>query len=491
MVEKKKEEVESQAVKAEKTLISSWYILEPTGKLHELSVKDGKVSGFTFGKYDNLRKFTSYEMAKSREVKEEPAHVRFMKRLEIADYEPGSDSGNMRFYPKGRLIKSLLETYVNQRLNDYGAMEVETPLMYDTTHTALKKYLDRFPARRYVIETPNKTVFLRFSADFGQFLMAHDMTMSYKDLPAKLYELTRYSFRLEQHGELTGLRRLRAFTMPDCHAFVHDIEHAKEEMIKRFGLAWDIQANIGFELPNDLEFAIRVTKDFYDNNREFVLELVKRWNKPALIEMWSQQFFYFVMKYEWNFVDSTDKAAALTTDQMDVESSETFDINFTDRDGKKKKPIILHLSPTGALERTIYAMLERAHFHHKAGLPPSIPLWLSPTQARIIPVSQEQIEHCERLSTQLHNIRVDVDDTTDTLGKKIKKAEEEWIPYILVIGQKETAAGMISVRNRVTGKQTSMTAEQFIIEVTTQTKHMPFKPLPLPKLLSKRPIFVG
>ncbi len=491
MPAKKKEEVESQALKAEKTLKSSWYVLDLSGKLHELSVKEGKVSGYDFGKYDNLKKFTSYELAKSREVKEAPAHVSLMKRLEIADYEPGSDQGNMRFYPKGRLMKSLLEMYVNQRLNDYGAMEVETPIMYDFEHSALKKYLNRFPARQYVIETPNKKLFLRFAADFGQFLMAHDMVMSYKDLPVKLYELTRYSFRFEQSGELTGLKRLRAFTMPDCHAFVHDTEHAKEEMMKRFGLAWDIQANIGFELPNDLEFAIRVTKDFYDNNRDFVFEMVKRWGKPALIEMWNERIFYFIMKYEWNFVDSTDKAAALTTDQMDVESSETYDINFVDRDGKKKKPLILHLSPTGALERTIYAMLEKAAFHHKAGKPPAIPLWLSPIQARLVPVSQEQIEYCEKMLPLFKDIRIDMDDTTDTLGKKIKKAEEEWVPYILVVGQQEQKSGKINVRNRLSRVQREMTVEEFVKEVAGQIAHMPFKPLPLPKLLSKRPIFVG
>ncbi|WP_367172715.1 hypothetical protein, partial [Desulfobacula sp.] len=109
----------------------------------------------------------SSKSSKSREVDRTPPHVELMRRLEIADYEPGSDSGNMRFYPKGRMIKSLLETYVLERSAEVGAMEVETPIMYDMNHVTLKKYLDRFPARQYSIEADKKSLFLRFAACFG------------------------------------------------------------------------------------------------------------------------------------------------------------------------------------------------------------------------------------------------------------------------------------------------------------------------------------
>ncbi|TLZ54979.1 MAG: threonine--tRNA ligase, partial [Methanobacteriota archaeon] len=232
-----KEEI-SDAVKAEAKLVSHWHILEPTGHMHHLSIKDGKVSGYPFEGHDRLRKFATYEIAKSREAKEEPAHVRLMQELELVDYEPGSDPGNLRYYPKGKLIKGLLEEFISERVREYGAMEVESPVMYDFEHPALKSYLARFPARQYIVQTPNKRAFLRFSACFGQFLIMKDMVISYKQLPLPLYELTRYSFRAEQRGEVAGLRRLRAFTMPDCHALVSDIEMAKEELMVRFDLAW-------------------------------------------------------------------------------------------------------------------------------------------------------------------------------------------------------------------------------------------------------------
>ena len=123
-----------------------------------------------------------------------PPHVPLMKRLEIADYEPGSDPGNIRWYPKGRMIKSLLEQYVSARVAAYGGMEVETPIMYDFNHPSLKSYLNRFPARQYVLKSEDKELFLRFAACFGQFLMAHDAQFSYKQMPIKLYELNPLQF---------------------------------------------------------------------------------------------------------------------------------------------------------------------------------------------------------------------------------------------------------------------------------------------------------
>src|SRR5207247_10524927 len=142
-----KEEL-STAVKAEAKLVSHWHILEPNGAVHHLSIKDGKVSGFHFEGHDRLRRFATYEMAKSREAKEEPPHVRLMRELELVDYERGSDPGNLRFYAKGRLIKGLLEEFVTRRVTEYGAMGGESPLMYDFGYPALRSNLDRSPRRR-------------------------------------------------------------------------------------------------------------------------------------------------------------------------------------------------------------------------------------------------------------------------------------------------------------------------------------------------------
>src|SRR3989338_721495 len=336
----KEDQEESQALKAEKKLVSHWHILDMNGTLHDISINDDKIKGFDFAGRKNLEKFTRYEMAKVRVAKEEPPHVKIMRDLELVDYEPGTDPGHFRYYPKGRLVKSLLEDLITKEVIDYGGMEVETPIMYDYEHPSLKAYLNRFPARQYSIQTPNKKVFLRFAACFGQFLMANHATISYKNLPMRLYELTRYSFRVEQRGELTGLRRLRAFSMPDCHAFCQDLEQAKQEMHARFDLAERIHSKIGFKLPDDFEFAIRTTKEFYNENKPHIMSLIEKWGKPALVEMWDEKFFYYNMKYEWNFVDALDKASALTTDQVDTENAKNYDITYIDTEGKAQNPLI-------------------------------------------------------------------------------------------------------------------------------------------------------
>ena len=483
-IEAEEKEVVSKALKTEEKLKSSWFIMQTDGKMIP-------VEEFDFSKHVNLEKFVKYEIEKVRAVQQTPPHVKLMRRLEIADYEPGSDPGNFRWYPKGHLIKSLLEQFVTQEVTEYGAMEVETPVMYDFQHPSLANYLDRFPARQYVLESGEKELFLRFSACFGQFLMAHDAQFSYRQLPFRIYELTKYSFRREKSGELAGLRRLRAFTMPDCHALCADLNQAKKEFFLRFELCRKV-LDEGLELgKDDYEMAIRFTKDFLEENRDFIVSLAKQMNKPVLVEMWKERFFYFVLKWEFNFVDNLDKASALSTDQIDIENAERYDITYVDEKGEKRHPLILHCSPSGAIERCVYAMLEKAYREQKKENAPMLPLWLSPTQVRVIPVSDRFIEDAEKIVDKIekHCIRVDLDDRPLTIQKKVREAETEWINYVLVIGQKELDSGTLSVRDRKAREIRKMQLQKFIDEVEKNTKNMPFKPLTLPRRLSKRPRF--
>ena len=475
-------EKESSALTAEEKLQSFWYILQPDGQMTP-------VSKYNFKKQDqNLQILTNYEITKNRAAKEQPAHIRLMKKLAIADYESASDAGNMRYYPKGRLMKSLIEQYVTRRVMEYGGMEVETPIMYDSKHPSLESYFNRFPARQYSITSDSKQLFLRFAACFGQFLMAKDFNISYKHLPLKLYELTRYSFRREKSGELVGLRRLRAFTMPDCHAFCRDLDQAKEELRKRFELSISVLNNFGI-ITKDVEMAIRFTEDFYKQNKDFITELVNRFGRPVLVEMWKERFFYFTLKWEFNYIDSLGKASALSTDQIDVENGARYGVEFVEEDGTKKNPIILHNSPSGAVERVIYALLEKSANISKAGGIPSLPLWLSHTQVRVVPVSQEHVAYCEKVLAELtaNQIRADIDDRDETVSKKIRESETEWVSYTIVIGDKEITSNKLVVRDRNKGKQREITLQELINEVKAQTKDKPYIQLNLPLHLSARP----
>jgi len=480
-VEGEEKEMTSEALKGESKITSYWKILSPDGTL-------SNIGDFNFSNYKKLEVLAKYESAKKRAVDEPPPHVALMKKMAIADYEPASDSGNMRFFPNGRLIKSLIERYVTDRVKEYGGYEVETPIMYDSHHPSMVSYFNRFPARQYNIDSEGKKLFLRFAACFGQFLMANDYQMSHKNLPYRLYELTRYSFRREQSGELVGLRRLRAFTMPDCHAFCKDIEQSIQEIKIRFDLSRDVLKELGIE-SSDYEMAIRFTEDFYNENKSSIEEIVKKHGRPVLVEMWREKFFYFVLKWEFNFIDNFGKASALSTDQIDVENGERYGIKFVDENNISKHPIILHNSPSGAIERIIYVLLEKAAQDIVEGRKPQFPLWLAPTQVRVIPLTEEFSKICDALADNLssNNIRVDIDDRNESIGKRIRDSEKDWIRYTLVIGEKEANSKNLSIRDRQSGNVRELSFDDFINEASAQTKGKPFTGLNLPKYLSQRP----
>ena len=477
-----KKEKTSDALNSESKIKSYWYILSPDGKMNEFTK-------FDFSQHKKLEKLAKYESAKKRATDEPPPHVALMKKLAIADYEPASDQGNMRYFPNGRLIKSQIEQFVTDKVRDYGGYEVETPIMYDSHHPSMESYFNRFPARQYSIDSEGKHLFLRFAACFGQFLMAHDFQMSYKNLPYRMYELTRYSFRREQSGELVGLRRLRAFTMPDCHAFCTDMPQAIEEFRIRFDLSRDVLDGFGIT-QDDYEMAIRFTEDFYNENKDLISEMVEKIGKPVLVEMWKERFFYFVLKWEFNYIDNSGKASALSTDQIDVENGNRYGIEFVDENNTPKNPIILHNSPSGAIERVMYTLLEKAATDSKEGRKPQLPLWLAPTQVRVIPLKDEFLEFSKELTKKLSskNIRADIDDRNESIGKRIREAEKEWIRYILVIGEKEAGSQNLSIRDRNTSNVRELSFDEFISEINSQTTGKPYSSLNVPLLLSKRPI---
>ena len=468
--------IECKKEEEEEKIKSEWYILTPDGKLIE-------AEKFDFTGYEELKKFYEYEAFGSRKVEEQPAHIKLMTEHGLVDYEAGSDYGNMRWYPKGYLIKRLMEEKVEEMCLSMGAMEVETPIMYDVSHPALSKYIKKFPARQYRVKADKgKEMFLRFAACFGQYLMAKDMIISYKNLPLRLFELAK-SFRKEQHGEVVGIKRLRAFTMPDMHTICKDEEQALEEFRKQFLLSLEWAKIIEI----DGEIAMRFVKDFFEKHKNFAIELVKKWGKPVLVEMWDKRYFYFIMKFEINMNDSVGKAFALSTVQIDVENPKSFEITYIDENNEKKYPYLLHASISGGIDRCVCALLEKEAIKIKQGKKGSFPFWLAPTQVRLIPVSSEYIDDCKNLAEKI-KARVDIDDRDESVAKKIREAEREWIPIIIVYGEKEKS-GKFRPRYRFECKEEEVTLEKLNEIINEKMEGYPFKKLPLPMLLSKRPKF--
>jgi threonyl-tRNA synthetase len=304
----------------------------------------------------------------------------------------------------------------------------------------------------------------------------------------RVYELTHYSFRREQTGELSGLRRLRTFTMPDMHTVVADMEQAKAEFLSQFKLSMQWMKDI--DVP--YEAGVRFVRSFFEENREFAVNLAKLLGRPILIEMWDDRFFYFVMKFEFNVVDTMGKAAALSTVQIDVENCERFDIKYTADDGQKKTPYLLHASLSGSIDRNVYALLETEARRMNAGRKGQLPFWLSPTQVRFLPVSDQYTETCIGFAKRLASvgIRADVDDRDQGVGRKIRDAEKEWVPLTVVYGEKEAASGLLPVRAR-----NADPADMKLAELEDHARHLQgdraTAPLATPMRVTLRPIFHG
>jgi threonyl-tRNA synthetase len=270
-----------------------------------------------------------------------------------------------------------------------------------------------------------------------------------------------------------------------------DLEQAKKEFMVRFDLCTkNMKEGLEFS-DKEYELGVRFTKDFFEKNKSFIVSLVKRFKRPALIELLPKRYSYWILKYEFNFVDNLDKASALSTDQIDIENAERYDISYKDEKGEKKRPLILHCSPSGSIERCVYALLEKAYREQQEGRVPILPLWLAPTQVRVIPVSDKFVTQAEKIAEKLekHCVRADVDDRPLTMQKKVREAETEWINYVLVIGQREIDSGILPVRDRKLRKIREIRLQQLIDEIREETEWKPFQPLTLPRFLSKRPQF--
>ena len=452
---------------------STWQILE-NDKITEIDEFEFSNKAF--------KQLVDYELGQGASDEGEPPHVKLMREKEICDYESASDVGNLKWYPKGRLIRDLLADYVYNLTVSQGAMPIETPIFYDLDNEAIYQHAYKFGERQYKTDT-KKNLMLRFACCFGAFRVMANSFLTWKNLPAKLYELSTYSFRFEKKGEVVGLKRLRAFTMPDFHSFCADVPASLEE----FANQTDMCMQTGKDLDLDFEVIFRATQDFFDDNEEWMYEIASKFNKPILLEILPERKHYWVCKIDLANIDYLGRPIENPTVQIDVESGKRFDIEYLGEDGNQHNPTILHCSPTGSIERVLCAMLEKTaiELNEKS---PMLPTWLSPIQVRIITVGEDHKEFANEIYEKIDtsNIRVDIDDRDESVGKKIRNASKEWIPYIFVIGDNEVESGNFQVTVRETGQKVDMDVDTLINEIQSKTKGMPFRRLPLPKDISKR-----
>ncbi|MFW9939763.1 MAG: threonine--tRNA ligase [Candidatus Thorarchaeota archaeon] len=391
----------------------------------------------------------------------EPVHIKVIKDFELVDFDPNTDAGNFRWYTKGIIMKNLIKNYIEDRLIDYGAILIDTPVMYTVKNKKLTAQTARFPARSYWVESGRDRYLLRYACDFLLFDLFSQMNLKPQYLPLRAYEYEQYAFRREQEGELSGLRRLRGFIMPDMHTMCKDLDSSVDEFKKQYELIKNLENDLGIK-----SYVIfRATQEFYKENKDWIIDLIKTEKNPALLELWDDRYYYYILKFERNVLSAQGKSATLATNQIDVESSleymrdtdgverQKYNISFIDTDGQLKHPIILHNSPTGAIERVLWGLIESS-IRNKNRLVPGFKTWLSPIQVRIITVSEDQNEYAEKILDIINGqeYRADFDDREETVGKKIRQSEIEWIPYTIILGKKEQQNQTISIRKRLIGE---------------------------------------
>ncbi|MBP2132944.1 threonyl-tRNA synthetase [Methanomicrobium sp. W14] len=436
-----------------------------------------------------LGKLIKKETGMGVELGGEPLHVELMRSKELVDYEPLADVGQHRWMPRGKVIRDLLADYVLKLVLDYGGMPVETPIMYDLGNSAINEHAAKFGERQYRFKSGNRNMMLRFAACFGMFSVMHSMHVSPNNLPMKMYELATYAFRHEQKGECIGLKRLRAFTMPDMHSMCGDMA----QTLKCF----EEQLLIGWKTGKDLEYPLagvfRCTEDFYKENEEWVKKIVKMSDTPMLIETLSDRVHYWIAKVDLAAIDGQGRPIENPTVQIDVESAKRFDIKYYNTKNELVYPIIMHCSPTGSIERVICALLENTASQDV----PMLPVWLSPTQVRIVPVAERHLKSAEEFCNKLNNsgIRCDIDDREESVGKKVREAGMDWVPYVAVLGDSEAESGKLTVTVRKESKpkvpkKVEYTVEELVGHIKSECSDYPVRPLYTPKKLSNKPRFI-
>lgn len=418
---------------------------------------------------------------------EEPEYIKYCKRFGI-DWEPMSDLGHMHFNPIGNFLFEMIADY---SLNLAKSLEIPVYSMrgtqlFNLNERPVKEHAELFGDRLYEMQIDNKRFVMRYAACHQQFAIIKKWNISYRNMPFGAFEVAD-SYRFEQSGELLLCFRTRKMHMPDFHIFCKDVNEAEDWFFELHKKIYE-EAN---KLGRDYVSLYNLTsKDFFEKNKDWFLKLVKSEKKPVLLCFYPSGInYYWILNIEYHIVDNMKRPREIGTVQIDVGNAERFGIRFMDKDNTHKYPAILHTAIFGTIERYLYMLFDSALQNKN----PVLPLWLSPTQVRLCPVNDSFIKYCEKIADELekNQIRADIDDRTESIEKKIRDSEVEWIPFAVVVGEKEKESGKLAVRFRETGKVEQMKQEKLVELIKEKTKDFPFRPLPVPKSLSKRPIFVG
>ncbi len=425
-----------------------------------------RIYGITFPKKSMLDEYLALlEEAKKRD------HRKIGKEMELFMFSSRVGQGLPMWLPKGAALRERLENFLKKVQKSYGYLPVITPHignkdLYVTSGHYAKYGKDSFQP----IHTPQEgeEYLLKPMNCPHHCEIYRSKPRSYKDLPLRFAEFGTV-YRYEQSGELHGLTRVRSFTQDDAHLFCRP-DQLKEEFCKVIDIILYVFKTLSFD-----EYIAQVSlRD--PNNKEKYIGSDENWAKAeqAIIEAAEEKGLktivetgeaaFYGPKLDFMVKDAIGRKLQLGTIQVDYNLPERFELEYTGSDGKKHRPVMIHRAPFGSLERFVAVLLE-----HTGG---KLPLWLTPDQVNILPVSEKFADYAKKVCDLMNNsdIRASVDDRNETIGKKIRESELKRVPFLVIVGEKEAADNTVSVRRQGGKDEGVMAVDKFIELVNNEIK---------------------
>ena len=405
---------------------------------------------------------------KQQEEAKKRDHRKLGKELELFTVVDEIGPGLPMFYPKGAILRRNIETYIADEQEKRGYQPIWIPHITKGTLYEISGHLDKYDAMYTPMKIDDHDYYVK-PMNCPHFMMLYKtLPHSYKELPLR-YTATTTNYRYEKSGELSGLTRVRALTQDDCHVFCTQDQIQKEitimlemigEVYRVFGLN-DFYVRIS--LRDSKNKASYLGSDEIWETAENALRTVVKatgWNYKEA----ENEAAFYGPKLDFMAKDAIGREWQLSTIQLDFNLPARFELEYTSREGKKETPVVIHRAVLGSVERFLGIIIE-----HFAG---NFPLWLSPVQVKILPVSENSALYAEKVRAELLNagIRVELDDSNESLGKRIRIGKIEKVPFILVLGEKEALAGTVMVECRAFEKGEEYPLLDFITAVVQDIK---------------------
>jgi len=448
--------------------------LDSTGEIDPESFKLSRISG-VYWKSDEKNKqlqriyglaFESKkkldEYLNQIEEAEKRDHKKLGRELDLFSFHPEAP-GSVFWHPKGMVIWNNLEKFGKSIRKKYDYQEIQTPILAKKILWETSGHWNHYKDSMYHFEVDKETYCLKPMDCPFNIKIYQTKQRSYKELPIRYTEIGRI-IRNEKSGELNGLLRVRHLTQDDSHIFLIKDQVEEEistllKMVNKYYSSFGISPE--FFLSTRPDDFMGEEKDWKEAEKNLKNALQK---ENIKFEIKEKDGAFYGPKIDIDMKDALGRKWQLATIQLDFQLPERFKLEYVDKDGKKKSPVIIHAAIFGAFERFIGIMLE-----HFGG---NLPLWISPVQIEIIPVSEKFNDYAEKINSLLlaENIRSEINDKNESLGKRISESEKQKIPYILVVGEKEETSESVTARIRGTKEQTVLKTTEFIEKVLKEIK---------------------